>query len=236
MSSYRRPKRARIPRNMLRVTVYKSVDQGVTNYTFNNTGQMTTMNLMREGVAVWNRLGRRARISAVILRGHFEQFKSPDPGSLGIPTGLREIYRLMVVYDRQSNGLQPTLGEIVRGRLQDGTASAAEPAFDGPNVDFLDRYKILYDMNWKPFLGSLTSPDVLPFNGNSSPEASRALFRKRINCHNYQTRYSNSSTPAVFQDIAEGSVTLVTCGNLNAGVPCHTLRCAMRCIFQDDQY
>lgn len=102
-----------------------------------------TLNLTIEGVANFNRLGRRIRMKSIQITGAWQPFNAS--GGTGTFAEQPIFARFAVVYDRQPSpaGTPPTYNEIWMGRDASGTANnAANEPWSPPNVDNIDRFQV----------------------------------------------------------------------------------------------
>lgn len=100
---------------------------GLINFT--TAGVLTLLNGVTDGVGNNVRIGTKIWLKSMLLR--LSTF--PNIGGTGDPTG--EMLRVMVIYDKQANGVAPTVANI----LNTG-------AWDSPNnLAFRDRFTTLLD-------------------------------------------------------------------------------------------
>ena len=132
-------------------------------------GHFWHLNPVQAGTGVTQRIGNKYTLKSVRLRVRFEQKAAIDNSAK--PEGIRmdSCYRCMIVYDRNANGVQPNMNDLVGSRGPDGAVvggNAPLPLFyTFTNLDNTARFLILKD--WVVDTGSMISVknglgDVLP--------------------------------------------------------------------------
>lgn len=178
----------------------KSVDVTRNTYTLNSTGLVSVLNLTEEGSSFYNRLGRRIRLVSIHMTGNINP--------TAVNTSVQDYARVIVVYDRQTNGATPSPGVILGDYDQAGNLSYT--SFAGSNPDEKDRFMILADerLVLPPNLTNIASGDYAP------PDTSKNVFtiNRFIKLRNLVTHYSANSSPGVVGDISTGGLFLLTTG------------------------
>ena len=99
-----------------------------------NTTPLVTPNLVQSGAGFYNRIGRRIEMKSLHLTGLIHSTgKQAD----------QDYCRLLVVYDRQTNGALPAASDILKDYDQSGSSSTG--VFSGINPDNRERFVILAD-------------------------------------------------------------------------------------------
>lgn len=136
----------------------------VINTTNDGTGSVV-LNLIPPGSGSWNRIGRKAQLRSVRLRGNC-QFVS-IPGSAGVVVG--NWVRMIVVWDKQPSGSQPSFDAIFGYTPQSGTEATTLLA--PLRYDNMERFTVLKDSMIVPVdtlaAGIVTSgsiTQVVPFD------------------------------------------------------------------------
>lgn len=172
--------------------------------TINSTGLVTPVNLISGGSGFNNRVGRKIEMQSLHFTGVIQQTANNSQ--------VNEYARIMVIYDRQSNGVTPSIQTILASYDQSTTAQTT--VFSGINPDERERFLILSDQR-------LTLPATQTAGGSFGPSGTDGLsatwnINRFIKLRNLQTHYKADSTPAVIGDIATGSLLIVTMGGIAA--------------------
>lgn len=92
---------------------------------------MSCLNLIQQGATFFNRIGSKVLLKSVELEMMLAVY--PVTGDLGY------VFRYMVIYDKQPNGLYPQIGDIL-------AVNAGAPDFySGINITNRDRFQVLRD-------------------------------------------------------------------------------------------
>lgn len=205
----------------------KSVDDnlGGAAQSLNTTANIVPLNLVQAGSSFNNRVGRKLEMKSLYITG------AVVVRSYASSTLQEDYARIIVVYDRQTNGALPAIGDYLLSVNQAGGTSST--VFDQFNVNNRDRFVTLADMR-------LTLP-VVGLAGAGVPnlfgpvEGNRRTFniQKFINLRNLVTQYKADSSPAVIGDIATGSLILITMGAFGAGAESYQLNLTYRLRYTD---
>jgi len=168
----------------------------------NTSFTRTAMNLLQEGSGFYNRIGRRIEMQSLHLTGLIHQ--------TGTVTTQDDYGRILVVYDRQTNGAMPPFSTIMSDYDQAG--SSATTVFSGLNPDQRERFVILADIR-------LALPATTSAGLSGAVDGVNTTFNinRFIKLRNLNTHYQNSSQPSVIGDISTGGLYIVTCGALASG-------------------
>lgn len=120
----------------------KGVDTSVATAVISstNTNHMSLVNGLAAGSGSYNRIGRKAKMHSLRVRGNWRHVMGPSGG--GVATG--GILRMVVVWDRQPSGAQPTFDTIFGHQTSDGTEVGAT-VLAPPKFDNMRRFKVLRD-------------------------------------------------------------------------------------------
>jgi len=103
------------------------------------SAKLVLLNATTEGASFYNRIARRIRMKSItiIWRCSFGDATLSQP----------VMHRILVVYDRQSNGVVPVLSDILQpySQLDSGGGAVATQAYSGLNMNNRDRYLVLKD-------------------------------------------------------------------------------------------
>jgi len=179
----------------------KSVDLASTAYACSTTGSVTCINLIRTGSTFTNRIGRRIQLMSLYLNGYM----APEAGG-----SLTTYCRILIVYDRQSNGNTPVWADVVSAYDQATTQSGT--VMDNMNLNNRDRFKIILDKR-------IVCPNFVAGvnQGVYDNSASEMQIQEHRRLGGLETQYKADSSPAVIGDIATGSLVMLTFGNSAAG-------------------
>jgi len=164
-------KLARQVSSMKRDSELKWIDTSTTSYT---SGLVSCINAVTLGDEAFSRDGRKITNKSILITGY-----GASADTKGAP-------RILVVYDKQTNGTQPLITDIL-----------TENNWAAPmNLNNRDRFKILYDN--VAGLGKGTNPlQVVPAN-------SGGIF--------YYHKYIKCDLPTVFGEAASGVAMIKTGG------------------------
>lgn len=110
----------------------------LSSYNFLNTGEFQLLNGIQAGSGFSQRVGRKIRMKSLKVQFNINPFPSrTQVGDLG---------RVLIVYDRQTNGALPALADV----LQDTNTAAANTTnvAVGPNLSNRERFTVLRDYSF----------------------------------------------------------------------------------------
>jgi len=167
----------------------KVVDINEATYAVENTGtQLALLNGCVAGSQNFNRIGRKICLKSLQIRGYF----------LATDFSTAQTFaRMIVVYDKQSNGSAPTFANIIQSQNIAGTTSSL--ATDMVNLDNRDRFEIIRDK--QVALAALQNTATQAFSG-----APTILYvEDYIKLGNRETVY-NAGTAGTVGDITSGAL------------------------------
>lgn len=144
---------------------------------------ITEINNVVQGAGAYNRVGQKIVIQSVALKMNLHALCAAVGGTNGYLTA-----RVMIIYDRQTNGAFPAIGDILSANI-----TTAPNLTSGLNMARKSRFSIVADQYYD-------------FGPNGTTTATVSIFRNRLNL---ETEYGAASTPAVIGDIATGSLLVV---------------------------
>jgi len=173
---------------------YISFDNGADNF-IRPLGENVPpfcLNLVRSGSGAWNRRGRQFVMKTLRLRVFISRLTNTNI--------VADQARLLVVYDRQTNGLSPVnFGTVCSDTLQDGSQTGEVWAFpyQSETRRFLILRDILLDLP-EQFAASAANPfdPVRPIH----------VIDEFIKLKGLETQYKADATPEVIASIASGSL------------------------------
>lgn len=179
----------------------------------NTTGSVAAINLVTAGSSFFQRVGRKIEMKSVELSYQISPITSQTLATA------QDWLRILIVYDRQTNGALPNVSDV----LQDTDAAGANTTniASGVNLNNRDRFLVIYDDRTQlpqvtNTMGVLTNVFPNSFggrNGTSSGFGNVHIFRKLkgLVCH-----FKADSVPGVIGDVATGGLFLITIGSLAA--------------------
>ena len=125
----------------LGLTERKVIDINTTSYAIESTGtQLQLLNGCVPGSQNYNRIGRKIFMRSLQIRG--------DVSLTDTTAGKGVVCRMVIVYDKQSNGSAPTWANIMTSQNIAGTT--ASDCFAMVNLDNRDRFVIIRDQLYIP--------------------------------------------------------------------------------------
>lgn len=184
----------------------KALDVPVASYSLSTTAAITPLNLIRTGSTFCNRVGRKVEMKSIRITGQVSALR----------TSINEDYlRIMIVYDRQTNGTLPAIQDVIQ--TTDQAAANTSTAFSGINLNNRDRFIMLRDTRI-PMPQTTITAGVLTNLGFSDPVTTLCNIDMYVKLKNLVTQYKADSSPAVIGDIATGSLLLITLSDSLAGL------------------
>jgi len=194
------------------VDVTSQEEEGVqpfqTPFLIVNTGTFTLLNAIPPGAAAWQRQGRVVQMKSLYIRGYFNYTGTAitSPGQFA---------RLVVLYDKQTNGTFPTLDDVLRDQLNSPTSKIVSSVTSGINLNNRSRFEIIVDRTW--YLPSNTKSGSQPnaYSGmitNPSPDMKFEIFRK---LRMRETEYKGLTPVCEVGDVATGSLIMLWVGGGN---------------------
>lgn len=172
--------------------------------TISTTAVITNLIPIQAGSSFFNRIGRKIELKSLTLKGIFATLQTQANEQLG---------RVMVIYDRQTNGAFPAIADILQ--TTDQTGANTTTSYSGINMNYRDRFEIIIDK--KLYLPALT--DTAGAITNPGHQDQMNMFPNcnfYVKLKNRTTVYRADSSPAVIGDIATGGLYLVVFGSLAA--------------------
>lgn len=169
----------------------------------NSTANIQCINLIQSGSGFYNRVGRRIEMQSIQVTGEVNQTTTA--------TTYNDYARILVIYDRQTNGALPSYATIMASYDQSGTASTNY--LSGVNPDERERFVVLMDQR----LVLPACPGGTGVTGATDGPAVTFNISRFIKMRNLTTHFKADSSPAVIGDIATGSVYLIGIGRATSG-------------------
>jgi len=181
-------------------------------YDFSQTGTVRCLNIIGEGSAMYQRIGRRVTVRSLNFTGSIR--RKGDGGSPEAPvvTTQSEFVRVLIVWDMSLNGgALPTVADILRNvNSSDGSAaSSSTVVYQGVNLANRNRFKILAD--WE-----ITLPPSASTTTGTVPDS---IFTIKRYIKMYDGPVVYNAPDALVGSIASGALYAVTVGSgMNQGV------------------
>lgn len=166
------------------------------------TAVITPINLIAAGSSFYNRVGRRIEMKSITFKGVCAAIRTVANEAIG---------RVVLVYDRQTNGALPAIADMFQTTIQDGTNTTS--GYSGINLNYRDRFQIIRD--FLLYLPSLTETAGVVTNPGHQDQMSsfpKICFHSKLK--GLDTTYRADSAPAVIGDIATGGLYVVVFGSL----------------------
>lgn len=176
---------------------FKSVDTH-NNLAADTTSAVALLNGIARGDDITERIGREVVLKSIQIHARF---------NVATGTGVDQTQRLLIVYDRQTNGSALTAAQVL--------TSASTDAFR--NLENRRRFKILYDKRV-----------ALSASAESNSRVEMDLYRRLRHPVTF-----NSGDAGTVADIVTGSIYAVVIGSEAAGVTSGLITIGCRIRYQD---
>lgn len=165
--------------------------------TTNTNGDIAVLNLIQQGAGSWNRIGRKAHLKSIRLKGVARCTIGLD-GSNHL---YGSCFRRILVWDKQpSSGSIPTFDTIFGYTDQSGTE--ASTVMSPPRYDNMDRFQVLLDKTICMNPGS--------YNAAAGGDQFYVHeFDDFVNLKGRESVFSGQSTPMTIADISTGALYLI---------------------------
>lgn len=173
----------------------------------NTTGTIQAINLIQVGSSMFNRVGRKIEMRSIRLVCNIQTLnvtRATIQPTLG---------RIMIIYDRQTNGANPALADFLQDT--DQTGANTTNAYSGLNMNNRERFVTLLDKKINLPQATCTAgvmTNVFP-NGEPIPETFDEFRRLK----GLTTHFKADSNPAVIGDIATGGLFILSLAEDPAG-------------------
>lgn len=224
-----RQRRGVIPGLLRQTAIEKKVCFFGTNATggatlaFNSTGSVIALNLIQVGSSMFNRIGRKIEMRSLRLTG------SIDTLTVTRATVSPDLGKIMIVYDRQTNGALPAITDIVQDTDQTGVNQTGPRS--GINMNNRERFVKIVDIIMTLPQATATAgvlTNVYP-NDLSNPHRFDVFRQLR----GLTTHYGADSNPAVIGDIRTGGLYIVAFAQQGAGTELYSSNWSVRLKYTD---
>lgn len=201
-------------------TELKSVD-GVFTSAINADGKTQMLNIIKVGSAFYERVGNRINMKSLEIRWVVAPTYSAPT------TATTEWLRFLIVYDKQSNGAEPTWADVITSYNNAGTTTSLSTSF--MNINNRDRFVMISDKQF-----ALADSDV------DSNVATDSVVDYRANPVNYHRYIKLKGLPVVYKgsagssgDISTGGLLFMILGVQAAGQEAFAVRMSWRLRYTD---
>jgi len=185
--------------------------------TVNATGAVASLGGIAAGTGDWQRIGRETNARSIELTYEFK----PIAVARSAPM---DMARVLLVYDRQTNGTAPSVSDILQDYSENSGATTSVDS--GLNMNNKDRFLVLYDrriqlpaVTTQVAAPSITAAYPNSFGGNGEcTQDGFGLQHKFIKLRGLTTHFKG--TDGGTGSIATGSYHLVVVGGIAAGSEC----------------
>jgi len=177
------------------------------NNSLNSTGQLSLLNGIQQGYDYFNRISNSVRLVKLKLDGQLTP--SGNTGS-----GQAERLRIIIFWDRQSNGGSPAVSDLLLSA--DNAGGTTTTAWSEINWNNTYRFVILDDFVLPVFYdtGMGLSPvlaDAIDYNTNIN-------YCRELDLKDFWMLFKASTNPAAITDISVGTLWMLTIGTASNGV------------------
>lgn len=186
---------------------FKSIDKTVSSATLDTTGSVTLLNGCARGSDINEREGREITLRSLQLRLNV---------MVRSEAIVDQTVRILIVYDRQTNGTAPSVTDVISG----GTVTGMR------NLENRKRFKIIMDHTTR-------------LNATYTGGASLHTASNNGYFHDFYKRFElpttfNSGTAGTVADISTGSLYMVRIGEIAAGTAAAEVDFCSRVRYQDN--
>lgn len=183
-------------------------------FPINNTCVVQPMNLVQIGSTFCQRIGRRISMQSVHLHGSIDG---------GVNQNFFNDYcRMLIVYDRQTNGTLPSIVSILQNTDTNAVnvapgAANTQSAYIDLNLNNRERYLVLMDERiWLPPCNSAGAGNTLLATEGS--QKTQFNINRFVKLKGLETHFqADTINPPVIGDVATGGLYLVIVGSATAG-------------------
>jgi len=170
------------------------------------TANFALINGVQEGSAYYNRVGRKIVLKSLHVTGQVQTL-----ANLGIIDDGGFYGRLLIVYDRQPEGVIPAIATVLSD--YDQTGATASTPISGLNPTNAERFLILRDLRFAFSStdnqnGSLTNIELQTTDYTTN----RVNVNEYIRLNNLETTYKSDADPATIANVSAGAIYAITFG------------------------
>jgi len=173
------------------------------------------LNGVTQGSGFYERVGARINMQSLRFRLNIAPVSSVAADTL----------RVLLVYDRQTNGSTPSWSSVMQNR--DSTGAATNTVYAWPNLDNRDRFHIVRDYLFHA--PSVTvAAGIVTTAGPSTVDNTKILIDDYIPLSGLVTHYKATSSPPVVGDTSTGGLFLYVCSDVSSNIYRGTLSSRLR--------
>lgn len=164
------------------------------------------INLIEEGSASYNRIGRKIHSHSVRITGGIDWKVAPQTNFMN-----GTYVRMILVWDKQPSGSLPVFSDIFGNT--DATGTEAVTMFDNLRYDNTDRFRVLKDKTY-----TLNAP-VRNQNASTGTAYYATLYKKFdwfVKLKGKETAYKSSTSPPAISDISSGGLYFIVRASANS--------------------
>lgn len=175
---------------------------------FASNGQRYCLNQTLPGTGFYNRIGSRIKMKSVDITIDF----FPNTAS----TALGNFYRIMLIYDAQTNGAMPNVSDVISSVNAAGSPTSGY--WQGLNMNNRDRFLILRDWMWST-LGEGATPGTAATTSSVLTRPVTNPIKWHIKLRGLETMYKGETAPlGSVSDIATGGLYLWCWAGAGSGI------------------
>lgn len=156
---------------------------------------INVVNLIQPGNGSFNRVGKKIVMTSLRVKGVLKYLVLQN----GVTPSLSNFLRVVLVYDRQPNGVLPVFSTIFGHTDQTGTETTSLE--DPLRYDAANRFKILREWNYDTTIHSSTA--------NNLAVQEYITVDEYVRLPDLETLYQGQSSPCTISDIASGALYLI---------------------------
>lgn len=207
-------------------TEIKALDVPSETYPVTATPTIVLLNGVRTGSSFYNRIGRKIDLKSVRVSG----IMTPT----GRETQTPEYARVMILYDRQTNGVFPSVQDVLQ--TTDSAGANTTTAYSGLNLNNRDRFIMLRDERiYLPSINNVDSDEAGPAKlatGIQDQVTPALNLDYYVKLRGLTTQYK-ADTGASVGDVATGGLYLVLIGSVALGAQGWNFQAESRLRFLD---
>lgn len=178
----------------------KSVDCSVAPTAITTAAQFYLLNGMVPGTQFYNRIGQKINMKSITIRWNI---------GVGVPGAAADDYvRIMVIYDKQTNGAFPALADVLQDISQNGTAQS--DCLTGLNLQNRNRFVVLRDHTLSNYNALGTVQQVV--SGADTETMDVVSKVEYIPLEGAETIFKSSGATGAVTEVQSGSLIVMAVG------------------------
>lgn len=161
----------------------------------------------QEGTSFYNRLGRRIRMETLRIYGNVL------PSNVNAGAVAAQTARILIGYDRQSNGALPGIADVLTSYDTNGGTSAVSYAYQSRNQNNEDRFWIFHDQTmYLPPLGVGGATPAAQQGIVPEPMESCLTLDETFDLDGLEMHFKASTANGPITDVATGALFVIAVG------------------------